>query len=80
MKYQVKGIDFYENLKDASQANGTRKPDTAFLLSIALRLLRLNIPHGTMKTSFQREIPSPLSTGTGDEIPGFPQWPCAAGI
>ena len=28
-----------------------------------------------MKTSFQREIPSPLSTGTWDEIPGFPQWP-----
>jgi hypothetical protein len=28
-----------------------------------------------MKTSFQHEIPSPLSTGAGDEIPGFPQWP-----
>lgn len=75
LKYQVKGIDFYENLKDAGQANGTRKPDTAFLLSIALRPLRLNIPNGTMKTSFQCEIPSTLSTGAGDEIPGFPQWP-----
>jgi hypothetical protein len=75
LKYQIKGIDFYENLKDAGQANGTKKPDTAFLLSIALRPLRLNIPHGTMKTSFQCEISSTLSTGTGDEIPGSPQWP-----
>jgi hypothetical protein len=75
LKYQVKGIDFSENLKDADQANGTRKPDTAFLLSIALRPLRLNIPNGKMKTSFQRGIPSPLSTCAGDEIPGFPQRP-----
>jgi hypothetical protein len=28
-----------------------------------------------MKTSFQHEIPSTLSTGAGDEILGFPQWP-----
>jgi hypothetical protein len=75
LKYQFKGIDFYENVKDAGQANGTRKPDTAFLLSIALRPLRLDIPYDTMKTSFQCEIPSTLSTGSGDEIPGFPQWP-----
>jgi hypothetical protein len=75
LKYQVTGINFYENSKDADQADGTGEPHTAFLLSIGLRPLRLHIPHGTMKTSFQREIPSPLSTGTGDEIPGFPQWP-----
>jgi hypothetical protein len=50
----------------------TGKPDTAFLLSIALRPLRLDIPYGTMKTSFQRKVPTLLSTGTGDEIPGFP--------
>jgi len=80
LKYQVKGIDFSENSKDAGQANGTRKPDTAFLLSRALRPLRLDIPHGTMKTSFQREIPSPLSTGTGDEIPEIPTMAWAAGI
>jgi hypothetical protein len=42
---------------------------------IALRPLRLDIPNDTMKTSFQCEIPSTLSTGSGDEIPGFPQWP-----
>lgn len=75
LKYQIKGIDFYENSKDADQADGTGNPNTAFLLSIALRPLRLDIPHGKMKTSFQREIPSPLSTGAGDEIPGFPRWP-----
>jgi hypothetical protein len=75
LKYQVTGINFSENLKDAGQADGTEKPNTAFLLSRALRPLRLNIPNGTMKTSYQHEIPSTLSTGTGDEIPGFPQWP-----
>jgi len=35
----------------------------------------LDIPHGNRKTSYQHEIPSTLSTGAGDEIPGFPQWP-----
>jgi hypothetical protein len=33
------------------------------------------IPYRNLKTSFQWEIPSTLSTGTGDEIPGFPQLP-----
>ena len=37
--------------------------------------MRLDIPDGTMKTSYQHEIPSTLSTGAGDEIPGFPRWP-----
>jgi hypothetical protein len=70
LKYQITGIDFYEILKDAGhQAKGTRKPDTVFLLSIALRPLRLDIPNGNSKTSFQHEIPSTLSTGAGDEIP-----------
>jgi hypothetical protein len=75
VKYQITGINFYENWKDAGQADGTGKPHTAFLLSRALRPLRLDIPHGKRKTSFQREIPSTLSTGAGDEIPGFPPWP-----
>jgi hypothetical protein len=37
--------------------------------------LRLDIPNGNRKTSFRHEIPSTLSTGAGDEIPGFPQRP-----
>ena len=69
LKYQVKGIDFSENLKDADQADGAGKPYTAFLHSRALRSLHLNIHNGSMKTSFQCEVPSTLSTSAGDEIP-----------